>query len=87
MKHEFHAQYSLFLQPDFAQWEGVDFLTDALEQIPKHWRELGEVADTFARIELLAQAISTPYKDYARVGTRNEKRRIVANFKPFEYLL
>jgi len=73
MKHEFHAQYSLFLQPDFAQWEGVDFLTDALEQIPKHWRELGEVADTFARIELLAQAISTPYKDYARVGTRNEK--------------
>ncbi|MFV9690419.1 MAG: hypothetical protein ACNY01_05560 [Desulfobacteria bacterium] len=69
MKHEFHAQYSLSLQPDFAQREGVDFLTGATEQIPEHWRDLGEVADTFARIELLAQAISTSYKDYARVGT------------------
>jgi len=73
MKHEFHAQYSLFLQPDFAQREGVDFLTDAPEQIPEHWKELGEVDNTFARIELLAQAVSTPYKDYARVGTRNKK--------------
>jgi CRISPR-associated protein Cmr2 len=69
MKHEFHAQYSLFPQPDFAQREGVDFLTGATEQIPEHWKELGEVNDTFARLELLAQAISTPYKDYARVGT------------------
>lgn len=69
MKHEFHAQYSLFLQSDSAQREGVDFLTGATEQIPKHWRELGEVDNTFARIELLAQAISTSYKDYARVGT------------------
>lgn len=73
MKHEFHAQYSLFLQPDPIQREGVDFLTGATEQIPEHWRELGEVADTFARIELLTQATSTPYKDYARVGTHNKK--------------
>ena len=72
MKNEFHAQYSLFLQPDHAQREGVDFLTGATEQIPKHWREIGEVDNTFARIELLAQAISTPYKDYARVGTRDK---------------
>ncbi|HJH31734.1 MAG TPA: hypothetical protein C5S50_06060, partial [Methanosarcinaceae archaeon] len=77
MKHEFHAQYSLFLQPDFAQREGVDFLTDAPEQIPEHWKELGEVDNTFARIELLAQAVSTPYKDYARVGTRTQKRGLL----------
>ena len=73
MKHEFHAQYSLFLQPDFAQREGVDFLTGAPDQVQKYWRELGEVDNAFARIELLAQAISTPYKDYARVGTRDIK--------------
>ncbi len=69
MKHEFHAQYSLALQPDFAQQEAVNYLTDAPKQPPKHWRDLGDVTDPAARIRLLAQAILTPYKDYARVGT------------------
>ncbi|PXF59760.1 MAG: hypothetical protein C4B59_10680 [Candidatus Methanogaster sp.] len=69
MKHEFHAQYSLALQPDFAQQEAVNYLTDAPKQPPKHWDDLGDVTDPAARIRLLAQAILTPYKDYARVGT------------------
>lgn len=69
MKHEFHAQYSLALQPDFAQQEAVNYLTDAPKQPPKHWRDLGDVTDPAARIRLLTQAILTPYKDYARVGT------------------
>lgn len=73
MKHEFHAQYSLAIQPDFAQQEAVDYLTDAPEQPPKHWGDLGDVTDPAARIRLLAQAILTPYKDYARVGTHRKQ--------------
>ncbi len=73
MKHEFHAQYSLALQPGSAQHEAVDYLTDAPKQPPKHWSDLGDVTDTAARIRLLAQAILTPYKDPARVGTHGKQ--------------
>ena len=68
MKHEFHAQYSLALQPDFTQQKAVDYLTDAPEKLPERWSDLGDVTNPAARIRLLAQAILTPYKDYARVG-------------------
>lgn len=67
MKHEFHAQYSLFRQMDFAQ-KAVDYLTCAIKQLPKTLGDLEDVTDTSARIQLLAQAILTPDKNYARIG-------------------
>lgn len=68
MKHDFSAQYSLILQPDFVQQESVDYLTGMKKGSPKHWKEIGDVVDPFACIQLLSQAIITPYKDYARIG-------------------
>ncbi len=67
MKHEFHARYSLFRQMDFAQ-KAVDYLTGVIKQPPKTLEDIEDVTDTSARIQLLAQAILTPYKDYARIG-------------------
>ncbi len=69
---EFHARYSLYLKPDFAQMEGIDFLTGKEKQPPKSWQELGEVSDPSARLSLLTQAIITAYKDYSRVGRRRD---------------
>jgi CRISPR-associated protein Cmr2 len=67
MKYEFYAQYSLFRQMDFAQ-KAVDYLTGAIKQPPKALGDLEDVTDPSARIQLLAQAILTPYKNYARIG-------------------
>ena len=72
MKHEFHAQYSLFRQIDFAQ-KAVDYLTGVIKQPPKTLEDIEDVTDISARIQLLAQAILTPYKNYARVGSHKEK--------------
>lgn len=72
MKHEFHAQYSLFARPDFAQQKAVDYLTGMVKQAPKTVEDLEDVTDPSARIQLLAQAILTPYKNYARVGSRGK---------------
>ncbi len=72
MISEFHARYSLYLKPDFAQMEAIDFLTEKEKQPPKSWQELGEVSDPSARLALLAHAIKTAYKDYSRVGRRGE---------------
>ena len=73
MKHEFHAQYSLVARPGFAQQDGVDYLSGMVEQPPETWRDLEDVIDPSARIQLLAQAILTPYKSYARVGSRGKQ--------------
>jgi len=72
MISEFHARYSLYLKPDFAQMEAIDFLTGKEKQPPKSWQELGEVSDPSARLALLSHAIKTAYKDYSRVGRRGE---------------
>ncbi|MBU4220950.1 MAG: hypothetical protein KKA10_04885 [Euryarchaeota archaeon] len=70
--YEFHARYSLYLKPDFAQMEAIDFLTGKEKQPPKSWQELSEVSDPSARLSLLTQAIITAYKDYSRVGRRRD---------------
>jgi hypothetical protein len=67
---EFHARYSLYQKPDYAQMEAIDFLTGKEKQPPKSWQELSEVSDPSARLSLLTQAIITAYKDYSRVGRR-----------------
>ncbi len=72
MISEFHARYSLYLKPDFAQMETIDFLAGKEKQPPKSWQELGEVSDPSARLALLTQAIITAYKDYSRVGRRRD---------------
>jgi CRISPR/Cas system CMR subunit Cmr6 (Cas7 group RAMP superfamily) len=62
----------MYLKPDYAQMEAIDFLTRKEEQPPKSWQELGEVSDPSARLSLLTQAIITAYKDYSRMGRRGE---------------
>lgn len=74
MKREFHAQYNLALQPGHAQQEAIDFLTANVMQPPKTWKDIEEVADPFARVQLMAQAILTHYKNYARVGAGRSNR-------------
>ncbi|MDQ7030177.1 MAG: hypothetical protein Q9O62_10565 [Ardenticatenia bacterium] len=53
----------------------LDWLVGKSTQTPHRWpeiRELGPESDDFARLMVLAQAIITGYKDYARVGGRKD---------------
>jgi CRISPR-associated protein Cmr2 len=69
MSHDFHARYRLLDQPPFAQAEAIDFLTGITVQPPSRQPELALIQDEAARIQLLAQAMNSPYKDQARTGS------------------
>lgn len=72
MKYEFHAQYPLALQDSVTQAKAIDWLAGKSDRLPPAWRELPTVQDEEARVSLLAQAVTTAYKEQARTGTRRE---------------
>ncbi len=72
MKGEFHAWFGLFDRPGHVQKGAVNYLTGIAAVPLKEASELAQVTDPLARLELLAQALLTPYKEYARAGARRE---------------
>ncbi len=72
MKYDFHTQYPLALWDSVTQAEAINWLVGKSEQPPRARRQLADVQDEIARLELLAQAVGTAYKEQARMGTRKE---------------
>ncbi len=70
MKREFHAHYAFALQDSATQAYALDWLVDKSMRLPHGWREISIIKDDFARLEILAQAIVTGYKEQARMGSR-----------------
>ncbi|MCS6929413.1 MAG: RAMP superfamily CRISPR-associated protein [Saprospiraceae bacterium] len=70
MTYDFHTHYPFFLQPGHIQLDAYRWLAGDIPNVPAAWREVDEVKDPVARLDLLAQAINTPYRDRARMGIR-----------------
>ncbi len=68
MKYDFHAQYALDEQSGITRAEAIDFLTGVQAHPPRQWQALADVADDGARLQLLAQAQASAYKERARMG-------------------
>lgn len=71
-KYELHAEYALALQDSVTQTAAIDFLAHKREHLPHSWPALAAVADEWTRMQLLAQTLTTNYKEQARVGARND---------------
>jgi len=71
MQREFLSKFTLLHARNDIQRAGIDFLLGQ-GQPPEGFGHLAEVVDPLARVALLAQALLTPYKDYARAGSRRE---------------
>ncbi|MGB9671090.1 MAG: RAMP superfamily CRISPR-associated protein [Halothiobacillaceae bacterium] len=71
MQREFLSAFALLQAGDDKQRAGFDFLLGQ-GQAPPGLGHLAEVVDPLARLDLLAQALLTQYKDYARAGSRRE---------------
>jgi len=68
MIHDFHARYALPARDQMTQAYAVDYLTGYAETLPEKLPELAEIEDPAARLEVLAQALVSGYKDRARIG-------------------
>ncbi|MBX7237239.1 MAG: hypothetical protein K1X65_22850 [Caldilineales bacterium] len=71
MPNDFLSSYQFLNLPDHLQRQGVDFLLGR-GRPPAGLERLAYVTDPLARLDLLAQALLTPYKDHARAGSRRE---------------
>ncbi len=71
MLSEFLATYALPEGREDLQRAGIDFLL-GLGKPPAGFDHLAAVSDPLARIDLLAQALVTGNKDYARAGERRQ---------------
>ena len=69
MKREFGAQFPLALKGNGTQEFAISWLVHKKERLPSQWREISEIQDDWARIEILAQALCTDRKNEARIGT------------------
>lgn len=72
MKREFHAQLDIVNRPGHIQKGAVSFLLGAATAPPTETPDFAEVVDPLARVDLLAQALLTQDKDYARAGSRHD---------------
>lgn len=73
MKYEFHALYDFATAESLVQQETIAFLSGLSTRPSQALSRFLEVADYVARAGLLAQAMATPHKEFARVG-RGPKR-------------
>lgn len=73
MKYDFHAQYALEQQGGITRAEAIDFLTGVQAHPPRQWQILADVTDDGARLQLLAQALVSAYKERARMGQLKDK--------------
>jgi len=71
MQREFFAHFTFLHARSDIQRAAIDFLLGK-GKVPDGLRHLAEVVDPLARIDLLAQALLTSYKDHARAGSRRE---------------
>jgi CRISPR-associated protein Cmr2 len=85
MSFEIHAAYDLTSRYMHIQKEAVEYLTAQPSNPPKDWPELAEVQDPAERLHLLAQALLTPYKDYARVGQRPQIGGLLKFYQSAEF--
>jgi len=81
MKYDFFSRYDFVLFDQFTQQEAVAFLTSHAGKAPKDLPHLDEIPDYFARVALLAQAVNTPSKEYARAGRRTSPGGLVNLYK------
>lgn len=72
MNHEFYAHYPFALQDSTTQAFAMEWLGGKLRDLPRNWPELDDIQDPMQRIAILSQAIATPYKEQARMGTRKD---------------
>ena len=70
MKHEFQAQYPFALKDGITQGFAIASLVRRKRRLPAHWKEIAQIDDDWARLEILSQAIVTGRKEEARMGTR-----------------
>lgn len=68
MTYDFHARYALPTRDQMTQAYAVDYLTGYAKEPPEKLPELAEIEDPAARLEVLAQALASGYKDRARIG-------------------
>ena len=73
MIYDFHAHHALPSHDHMTQAYAVDFLTGYTGAPPDKWSELAQVQDPAARLEILAQAMASPYRDRARTGQMRGK--------------
>jgi CRISPR-associated protein Cmr2 len=71
MPNEFLSTYRFLHLPENVQRQVIGYLL-GLGRPPAGLELLAQVTDPLARLDLLAQALLTPYKDYARAGSRRE---------------
>ena len=71
MQREFFAHFTFLHARSDIQRAAMDFLLGK-GKVPDGLRHLADVVDPLARIDLLAQALLTSYKDHARAGSRRE---------------
>lgn len=69
MQREFFAYFTVLHARSDIQRAAIDFLLGK-GKVPDELRHLAEVVDPLARMQLLAQALLTLYKEYARSGSR-----------------
>jgi len=72
MNYEFHACYPFALRDSVTQAFAIEWLSGKSSDLPHHWQEIGDIQDPLQRIAILSQAIATPYKEQARMGTRQD---------------
>jgi CRISPR-associated protein Cmr2 len=72
-KYDFHAHYAFAEQHGITQAEAIDFLTGVQAEPPRQWPGLAAVTDDGARLQLLAQALASAYKERARMGQQKGK--------------
>jgi len=71
MHREFMGYFNLLQTSGNTQRAAIDFLLGK-GNAPDDLRHFAEITDPLARMDLLAQALLTSYKDYARAGLRRE---------------
>ena len=78
MNREFFALYDLVLTSGITQQEVIAFLIESGKEPPARLLHFQDILDIYSHVELVAQALATPYKDYARVGRRKKPGGIIS---------
>lgn len=73
MSFDYWATHTFVPEYDNAQLQAINYLLNGTGPLPRGAVALANVTDLSARLGLLAQAVATPLKSVARVGTPRER--------------
>lgn len=85
MQRDFWSVFTLLDARSDIQRAGIDFMLGQ-RKAPEGFDHLSEVTDLFERVPLLAQALLTQYKDYARAGSRQEGGGLLKLYRSQQFL-